>query len=263
MQIGTEEIKLTILLGTILVLFFAIMIVFLINIFKNKNQLYQKEKQLMQISFEQQLLQTQLEVQEQTRKNLASDLHDNIGQLLSLTNVTLASINLADKEKAIQKITDTQTLITRSIKELRQLSKIIHSEQLIKQGLIQTIKQEIIWLQRNDYFSIEFMNDIEDEAAVNVDKDLFLYRLLQESLNNIFKHAAADKIIIHLKYNNNTMQLSVEDNGVGFNVEEAITQQNGLGIPNMQKRINLLKGSMNIHSVKNKGTVILFIIPYP
>jgi signal transduction histidine kinase len=217
----------------------------------------------LQQQFEQELIQTQIEVQETTRKHLASELHDNIGQLLSLTNVTLASINITDTEKAEQKITDTQNLVTKSIQELRQLSKIIHGEQIIRQGLIQTIEQEIAWLQRNGVYTITFNNTISHIETSNADKDLFLYRLLQESLNNIIKHSGADTINISLLYNNQSLQLVIEDNGNGFNVAEKIKEQSGMGLVNMQKRINLLKGNMQINSAENKGTTISFNIPYP
>lgn len=213
--------------------------------------------------FEEELIQTEIEVQEQTRKNLASDLHDNIGQLLSLTKVTAASINIEDKEKAENKLNDIQDLLTKSIKELRQLSKIIHGEHLVQQGLIVTIEQEIMWLQRNGHFSVDFINNIENSEITNSDKDLFLYRLLQETLNNIIKHSNADAIKIELVYADQNMKLTVQDNGKGFNVAEKMKMKNGLGLLNMQKRITLLQGNMNIDSIEDKGTKIIFTIPYP
>ena len=156
------------------------------------------EKLVLKKQFHDELLKTEFEVQEQTRKNLAADLHDNIGQLLSLTNVTLASININDIEKAEQKIADTQELVTRSIRELRQLSKIIHGEQLIQQGLQKTIEQEIVWLERNGHYSVSFIYELPDFESNTSDKDLFTYRLLQECINNVIKHSGANKIKIEL-----------------------------------------------------------------
>ena len=253
----------SIILCTALILILCGFIVFILIMYYLKRKKHLKEQESMKKEFKAALIQTEFEVQEQTRKNLASELHDNIGQLLSLTNVTLASININEKAKTKQKIDDTLNLVTKSIKELRQLSKIIYGEQLLQQGLIPTIEQEIIWLQRNGQFLIEFINEIENTDITNTDKDLFIFRLLQESINNIIKHAEADKIIIHLKYVNDTMQLTIQDNGIGFNSTEKINEQNGLGLLNMQKRINLLKGRMHIDSIKNLGTKIIFIIPYP
>lgn len=263
MQIQGNNIVLIIIIITCIFFVAALFMLFYVSIFIERKKRHREEKEKMQQQFETALIQTQIEVQEETRKHLASDLHDNIGQLLSLTNVTLASININDKEKAEQKLADTQNLVTKSIKELRQLSKIIHGEQLIQQGLIPTIEQEINWLQRNGHYTVELVHDISGIETNNADKDLFLYRLLQESLNNTIKHSGADKITIQLHYANHIMQLSIRDNGTGFDAAEKMKQKSGLGLLNMQKRIDLLNGSMQIDSAQNKGTTISFIIPYP
>jgi len=218
----------------------------------------------MKADFEEELEKTQIEVQEQTRQNLASDLHDNIGQLLSLTNVTLASINVNDAGATREKLDTAQDLVRRSVKELRHLSKLLHGEQLLQQGLEEAIRQEISWLQRNGYYTIHFTEDTEELTGSNTNKDLFLYRLLQESLNNIIKHAEANTIHIKLSYKNEKIILEITDNGRGFDVEAAIKQsRKGLGLNNMQRRTHLLGGSMQIQSTAESGTIIIFSIPYP
>lgn len=247
--------------GLLLLLLSSVYIGFIV-LARNKQNKLITEKVHMENQFKEELLKTEFEVQEHTRKNIAADLHDNIGQLLSLTNVTLASINTNDKEKTEQKISDTQELVTRSIRELRQLSRIIHGEQLIQQGLLKTIEQEIAWLERNGHFSVVFTHELPFFEENTADKDLFTYRLLQESINNIIKHSGANKIKIELVYLQLNLQLAVTDNGVGFNVAEKI-QQSGLGLLNMQKRVSLLNGSMQVHSEESKGTTITFRIPYP
>lgn len=258
-----QQIIFVIIAVILILLFLGILFLVMILVYNNRRKKALKEKEMMQEQFKAELLQTEFEVQEQTRKNLAADLHDNIGQLLSLTNVTLASINTSDREKAEQKITDTRELVTRSIRELRQLSKIIHGEQLIQQGLLKTLEQEITWLERNGHYSVEFIHDLPDFDNNTVDKDLFVYRLLQESINNIIKHSGANRIRIELIYKEPLLHLTVTDNGVGFNMDAKLVQQGGLGLLNMQKRVGLLNGSMQVHSEKNNGTTITFSIPYP
>jgi signal transduction histidine kinase len=252
-----------ILFAGLLLLLLSIVYIGFIFLARDKQNKLIREKDTMEELFQEELLKTQIEVQEQTRKNLAADLHDNIGQVLSLTNVTLASINPDDKEKTRLKIEVTQELVTRSIRELRQLSKIINGEQLIKQGLVQTIEQEISWLQRNGHYTVEFTHDLPDAGISNTDKDLFLYRLLQESLNNIIKHSGANTITIHLTYADHSLRLMIADNGIGFNAKEKLNQQGGLGLLNMQKRVALLNGTIEINTAENKGTSIIFSIPYP
>jgi signal transduction histidine kinase len=251
-----------ILFAGLLLLLLSVVYIAFFFLARNKQNKLIGEKQAMEQQFQTELMKTAFEVQEQTRKNLAADLHDNIGQVLSLTNVTLASINIEDREKTMLKITETQNLVTRSIKELRQLSKIIHGEQLIKQGLLQAIAQEITWMERNGHYSVTFVHDMSLEIS-NPDKDLFLYRLLQESLNNIIKHSGADRINISLLHLDSALQLVVSDNGAGFDTQVKINAGGGLGLQNMQKRILLLNGEMQIVSAEGSGSSLTFTIPYP
>jgi signal transduction histidine kinase len=259
-QVGAEVLGI-IITATLVVISLSCIVVMLIINYKRKQEKYLLEKEVMHQQFQAELIQAQIEVQEQTRKNIASDMHDNIGQVLSLTNVTLASIRLGDLEKSQQKIIDAQQLVARSIKELRQLSKFIHGEHLVRQGLVETIGQEVSWLERNGHYTVTFRHNLP-EMSGNNDKDLFLYRLLQESLNNILKHSGASEIQISLHYAENTMQLTVSDNGEGFDVEKEMHRQTGLGLANMRKRALLLHGQMHVVSTEN-GTSTRFIIPYP
>ena len=258
-----SEIALAIIIGSLVVIVLVVFLLLFFLLFSKKKQKLFKDKVVMQQQFELELLKTQFEVQEKTSKYLAEELHDNIGQILSLTNVTLASVQITDTAKATQKITDAQSLITLSIKELRQLSKIIHGEQILQQGLIAAIQQEVNWIKRNEQYSIEFVYSINETVERNADKNLFIYRLVQECLNNILKHAEANKIAINLLYKNELLQIILHDNGKGFLVEKTMANQTGLGLNNMQKRINLLNGKMNIESSSVAGTTIQFSIPYP
>jgi signal transduction histidine kinase len=211
----------------------------------------------------QELLTTEMEVQEMTRRNLAADLHDNIGQLLSLTHVTLGSINLGDPEAANRKLQDVQQLVARSIGELRQLSRIIHGEMVLKDGLAAAIAQEAGWIERNGYYKVSFVNDTDTLEYSHADKDLFLYRLLQEALHNAVKHSGADRLGITLRYSGDNLMLRVTDNGHGFDYPDHQSDRSGgMGLANMRKRVDLLEGTLAIDSL-NTGTSITIHIPYP
>jgi signal transduction histidine kinase len=254
----------------ILVIFFTalslLVAVFLLAVFliqRAKTNKFLLEKELRQQQYETQLLKTQMEVQEETRKNIGIELHDNIGQLLSLTNMTIASVRLIEQDRAEQKLADSRELIRRAIGELRQLSKVMHGELLLKEGLESAIRNEITWLQRNDLFSIHFFSRDELFAKRNEEKDLFIFRLVQECLNNIIKHAEATIIEIYLQYETESLIIEVADNGKGFEVPESQNNSGGLGLHNMQKRILLLIGKMEIASAIGQGTKISFTVPYP
>lgn len=242
--------------------------VFLLAVFliqRAKTNRFLWEEKLRKKEYETTILKTRIEVQEDTRKNIGVELHDNIGQLLSLANLTLASIVVEDSSENSQKLTDSRALIKRSIGELRQLSKVLHGEMLLREGLEDAIRQELHWLQRNGLYTIEFECSNEFYATRNKEKDLFIFRLVQECLNNIIKHAQADRIRIALSYQREaTLGITVQDNGRGFD-STRVSKENsrGLGISNMQERVQFLLGSMEIDSSAEKGTSIFFLIPYP
>ena len=103
----------------------------------------------MKLTFDTELIKTQMEIREQTMQTIGADLHDNIGQLLSLTSLTLSSVGLDDKDKAREKIDAALDLTLKSIKEMRLLGKLRHGEQLIGLGLAEAIRQEINWIEKS------------------------------------------------------------------------------------------------------------------
>lgn len=221
------------------------------------------EKQMMQQQFESELLKTQIEVQEQTMQTIATDLHDNIGQLLSLTNLTLSSVDLKNPEKAIQKIDNSINLVNLSIKELRDLAKLLQGEQLIEIGLSYAIQQEISWLEKSERHHINASIELEDITAQVPNKDLIILRLLQEIFNNIIKHSEATDLFINAYIKEEILYLNVRDNGIGFDYDKTIKAKNGLGLQSLYKRVQLINGKILIQSTPSIGTTISVEIPYP
>lgn len=258
-----EEIRVALIAATTIFVLFAGFVILISIFYSNKQNKHLKEKVLMKQTFDTELTKTQMEVQEETRQGLAADLHDNIGQLLSLTNVTLASIDVDNNSKAKQKIFTAQDLVERSIKELRQLSKLLHGEQLLQQGLAKAIEQQVNWLQKGGYYTVNYTNNTNDTLDVNKDKALFLYRLLQEAINNIVKHAEATVINITLELVSNQLCLTIADNGKGFNTLDTGITQHGIGLHTMQRRIALLNGSVKVTSDIGVGTTVSLTVPYP
>ena len=193
-------------------------------------------------------------------KTIAADLHDNIGQLLSLTSLTLGSI-IATDEKTFRKLDDSQQLVRRSIKELRQLANLLHGEGIIETGLVDAIVYEAEWLQKSGHYAVNFINNINGNPYLSSEKDLILFRLLQEVVNNIIKHSSATEITITLDHIQDNRLLSITDNGRGFVVEEA--KKNGMGLSNLLRRTKSLQGEIEIISAIGKGTTVSIKVPYP
>ncbi len=216
----------------------------------------------MQENFQKELLITQAEVKEQTLQTIAADLHDNIGQLLSITHATLSSINLEDEAKSAQKIQTAIGFVNNSIKDLRQLAKLLQAENLLQQGLINAIEQELDWLKNSGQYQVHFTKNIDQSYFANPKKELFIFRLLQEIINNIIKHAHANTITCTLCFKEQLLNLSINDNGNGFDAALINKKEAGMGIGNMKKRAALIGGTFNIQSAPNKGTSVNIIIPY-
>lgn len=216
---------------------------------------------MLQKNFETELLKTQMEVQEQTLKTVAYDLHDNIGQLLSLTTITLSSINLDDNKNTAEKIALVEDLTMRSIKEVKALSRLLHGEEIISRGLKAAIEFELEWLKRSDKFVVNFTHN---SVPFNGDtaQETILFRLFQEIINNIIQHAKATAVDISLEGAVNVYRLTIRDNGLGFDVDEILARKAGMGLHNIIKRSNMINGNALIVSSPAKGTTITINVPY-
>lgn len=217
----------------------------------------------MKLTFEAEMAKTQLEVQEQTMQTIGADLHDNIGQLLSLTSLTLNSIEIGKPVKAKEKVDAAIDLTLRSIKEMRLLGKLLQGDQLVVMGLSEAVRHEIAWMERSGKYKVSYEDDGELPAVNNPDKDLIIFRILQEILNNIIKHAQATRVRIKLGYFDGSLQLQVNDNGKGFDAGNLDAGQHGMGLFNIQKRAGIIGGEVSIASRPGKGTRITIIIQYP
>jgi two-component system, NarL family, sensor kinase len=261
MSSGETEIELAIITTTVVFLLVALSIIFLVITYNRRKKMHIDEKARMTLSFEAELLKTKIEVQEQTMQSIAADLHDNIGQLLSLTSLTLGSVNIVDPEKAMKKIETARQLTSRSVKELRHLAKLLHGEHLLEMGLDEAIQYELNWLERSGNYQITYERDVQGMRPTTSQKGLILFRLVQEILNNIMKHSGASEIRVELYSKGGMLRLNITDNGVGFDVDDAGLHKTGMGLNNFRKRAEMIGGDINIASARGKGTTISITIP--
>ncbi len=244
----------------------SIFLILLISIIIITSILYHNRKRSHKIdlaNFQNTLLQAQLETREQTMQTIGADLHDNIGQLLSLVSQTLGSIDIDDAGKAQQKIDSALDFTKQSIKEMRLLGKLLQGGQLIGMGLCEAIRHMINWIEKSGQYIVNYDIEGEQPAQNNPDKDLILFRILQEVFNNIIKHSKATEISIKLTYGQSEIRLQVFDNGMGFDIGNLPDDQKGMGLMNIQKRAEIVGGRFFIQSQQCEGTCIEIFIPYP
>ncbi|MCL1664868.1 histidine kinase [Elizabethkingia ursingii] len=250
---------------TIFIVIFIVLILLLLYAYKQRaksmkqrDELHalamEKEKQNSKIS----TLTALLEGQEQERGRLARDLHDGLGGLLSGTKHQLSYLDPHQSENIEEGISKSIKQIDGAVEELRRVAHNLMPDLLVKYGLEVAI-QEFASRISNSALDIhtEFINY---GNSLSEEKQLIIYRIIQELVNNAIKHAEASEIIIQISQEENVLNLTVEDNGKGFD-HKGLNVKKTAGFHNIESRVQFLKGTMNIISELNIGTSIELQIP--
>jgi signal transduction histidine kinase len=203
------------------------------------------------------MLQSQLELQEQTFQNISREIHDNIGQKLTLAKLYLNTLNHADTDKAMEQLNDSVNMIGEAINSLSDISRSMSSEIILNNGLIKALEFEAAQLTKTGIYKINF-SATGNQVFMDNNTELVLFRIVQEALNNIVKHADASIIDINLHYSSSLLTVQINDNGKGFYTNET---EAGTGLQNIKKRAGILKGNLTLNSTINTGTQIKIEIP--
>lgn len=231
----------------------GIAIFFVILNRKNSNRHIQEREKLEQL-IENQLLKSRIEIQEHTLTEMSREIHDNIGQVLGLVKLNLYSASLkVDNAELIE----THDLLGMALSDLRNLNKTFNPKFLHQEGLMKAIAHEIEILRKLDRFEINFIQEGELEF-IKGEKEVILFRMIQESIQNVIKHAQASYIEIIAKGNKNSAMFSISDNGKGFLPDGK--NISGFGLVNLEERAKLLKASLEIFSYPSQGTKVIIHI---
>lgn len=251
---STDQIFFIFIAGTIFItIFVSALILFLIQYKKRRIQFY-TEKMQIQHEYDTQLLQTKLEVQEQSFKYFSEEIHDNAGQLLSSVKHQLYSIKTdSHEEHTIQRITETTELLGRAINDLRNISHTLNNSFVAKAGLVEAVQKELHYLNSAKHLNVQ-LHVTGDEYDLGSEKELLVFRIIQEAIANAVKHASPTTIDVHLDYQPDTFTIRIKDNGSGFNPAE--NKSDGIGLNNMHLRAGLLNGRLTINSEREQGTTI-------
>ncbi len=250
-ETGEETLNTMILLGSIIVVAFVGFVILLAYLFTTRKNKLIQEKQLMKTQFEQELLQTQLEIQEQTLKTISEEIHDNVGQVLSLAKLNLNTFE-THPEKKLQ---DTKALISKAINDLRDLSRSMHGDRITELGLQQSVADELQILQNTGQF-VTYLKIIGAAYKLLPQKEMVLFRIVQEALNNCIKYSKAKNISVALNYDKENFLLHITDDGIGFDTHA----KTGIGLKSMQNRAALIGGEFSIQSSAGNGTLIIITL---
>ncbi len=253
----TEFIIVFVIISVLLILVLVVFITTIIYRYQQKQNAYFKDIETLKTSHQNALLQSQLEMQEQTFENISREIHDNIGQKLTLAKLHLNTLDYTDTNKTLLQVTGSVNMISEAINDLSDISRSMSSEILLNNGLIKALEFEAAQLQKSGIYKIT-LSTSGNTIFMEANTELVLFRIAQEAINNIIKHAGATTIDIHLHYNTVLLTMAINDNGKGFNIDKT---QAGTGLQNIKKRTALLKGICTVKSAENTGTQIKIEIP--
>lgn len=254
-----QEIIQVIIGGALIVLLLIAFLLFFFLIHTRRQQANALEKSKLKADFEQELISSKSEVQEQTMKHIARELHDNIGQILSLVKIQLNNLEV-DLPKN-QRLSDSNMHLQKAIKDLRLLSKTLNAENLMMGGLQEAIFNLMKQIKNAEIIDARYSTSGEEFQFP--DKiNLMIFRLFQELINNTIKHSKASHVDVQLTYDEAFLILSVNDNGVGFDLQKEINKKSGSGLSNLYYRAKLLNGHLNILTDATNGTFTQLSIPY-
>ena len=253
-----------IIIGTLLLLMLSSFIVVFFILVKRRQLQNQQEKANLQSQFAHEILKSQIEVQNHTLQQIGQELHDNIGQLLSVAKINLNILEetVFDVENQ-EYIKQTNDIISQSINDLRALTKSLDGDFVQQFGLQESLSQELQRIRKTKRFETEITVNGES-YTLGYEREIILFRIFQEFLNNSIKHSKAKNIRVQLNYGEDHFTLSLSDDGKGFDYKEAMArniQHSGSGLRNMSRRCELIGGKCELKSEINGGTEIEIILP--
>lgn len=258
-QTHTEIIIIAIIAGTL----FGCFILSFILLYQKRRAKHLQEKQRLQSEFNQTLLQSQLGIQEQTLKNISGEIHDNIGQILSLTKLNLGMIDIDKPHQFQQKIDDSKNLVGKAIQDLRDISKRLNTDYMSTMDLVEAIGYELEMIRKSGAYAASLKTE-GLPIKLETPKELIIFRIIQEVINNIIKHARANTIFVLLTYEPDAFSISINDNGTGFDLALLSARENskfGSSLRNMHKRAHLIGAHFTIASTLGVGTTITLLLP--
>ncbi len=231
-------------------------------LFYNRNKLKQKAQlQAAVLSQQQMAAAAILHAEENERQRIAKDLHDGVGQMMSAAKMNLSAfeneINFKNEEQKLS-FERIISLVDESCKEVRTVSHQMMPNMLLKSGLAKAVAEFIDKIDRK-VLKINLHTEGLNER-IEENTEIVLYRVMQESVNNVIKHSGATELDISLIKDDDGISATVEDNGHGFDTNN-LSEKAGIGLKNMKARVDYLKGTIDFDSSPGSGTLVAIHIP--
>ncbi|MDP2723646.1 MAG: ATP-binding protein [Bacteroidales bacterium] len=201
-----------------------------------------------------------IDAQEAERQHLSRELHDGLGQLVLAIRMKLNQLTDDNTDKNNLLIAETHDLIRVTVSEIRNISNNLMPSVLHEFGLVAALGKLAREITANGQLVVDFQSNFQEKEFIINRIQIYLYRIVQEALNNVIKHGDATEVVIRLNKSSDGLMLTIKDNGKGFRIEKK-SYFSGNGITNMKERANLLGGHFQLNSKVNRGTEIIVDIP--
>jgi len=241
--------------GSLLLTLFAFFLIAYLLVQKNKQNVYQLEKRQMIFDHQNNILRTKIEEQENTMDQISRELHDNIKSVLGFAQMSMYNIaQLATDEEQALMIDKTNKIIGDVIDDLHNISHSLNSNFVRHIGLAETITKELenIRLAKNIMYNIEVNGD---PFSLSPEKEIHIFRIAQEAIQNCIKHANATILNFTIDYGPDSFMMKISDNGIGFD-KNKLYEMKGLGFLNMFQRARYVQGLLEVQSVPLQGSTI-------
>ena len=258
MEVFQKDIDLIIFITIFLVVFMLAFLGFIFYYLK-KFYRYELEKKQMKLEFDNEITAVQMEIQEQTLQHISREIHDNLGHIASLIKINLHTLQLDEKEAAIQKISTTKELSRRLIGDIKSISVRLGNDKFSEIGFIKSIENELADINKTGVFDTTLTIG-GDLPEIDNNKALILYRMSQEILNNTIKHSNAKHIDIDIQSRPSSIDLSFKDDGDGFDMQDKLIN-GGSGLRNLQNRARMIQADIKMESALGKGSSVHIHLP--
>ncbi|MBA3707097.1 MAG: hypothetical protein H0W84_14705 [Bacteroidetes bacterium] len=215
-----------------------------------------ENEKLVQVEFSRKLLKSQ----EEERKRLANELHDSVAHdILILKNSAVIAMSKTNEEETKAALNEISEQSSSTLNDVRNISYNLHPQQLEALGLTKAIKSIVDKASKSTDVKFIYEGDIIDRIFTE-ENEVYIYRIVQEAVNNIIKHSLATEAIIKISRMDEFVYLNISDNGRGFS-KQSVAAKNSLGLSGIAERVRLLHGSFEIETKMNGGTVLETNIP--
>lgn len=251
-----EEIQLLVISFSIVLLTLLLTVFILFFFFQKKKTKFLTDKLEAELLFQSELTKSKIEIKEQTLTNVSRELHDNVGQILSVALMQMNFIIEDNDKYSISELKNIKELVTKSLNEIRLLSKIMNGDVFLNTNFIAAISEDLDRIKALKKMKCD-LNINGEVKKINTEHETIIYRILQEAISNILRHSHSDSIIINILFTQKNCKIDIIDTGKGFDIEKC---KKGSGLSNIETRADLIGANFMIYS-DNKGTILMLDYP--